>query len=394
MSSSNLVRLALIEEVSYGITPGSGNFKTARFTSEALSGTPNTVESKQLRTDRMSSGQVVVGLQVAGDMKFELAKESALDLLLASAMYSDWVVSSLVTVDLSIDATLKTITRATGSYNSPQLKVGDILTLAGFSNAANNTQVMVAEITSATVIKYVGTTLVTEVGTGTSYKCADKLTIGTTKKSFSLEKSFTDLTTKAINYTGMIVSALDLKFAYGALSEGSFSFMGNGYAAVSAAVDFLTYSRTVDAAATSQSLNGSIDMPFLASSALGVLDTAGIDLQSVGMKMANNLTAITTIGELPPKDYSAGTAQISMDLVAYLSNEAWSILGKKLTQDPFALGFMVKNSGGWYGFYLPQIQVSFPDPVAAGQNQNIMLNMTGQAKVGASGESALTIYRS
>lgn len=69
MSSSNLVRVAFIEEVAYGVTPGAGNFETARFTSENLSGTPDTVESQQIRTDRMSSGQVVTGLQVAGTYK-------------------------------------------------------------------------------------------------------------------------------------------------------------------------------------------------------------------------------------------------------------------------------------------------------------------------------------
>jgi len=55
MSSANLVRLTAIEETVYGETPVAGNFKTARFTSEALSGTPDTSESQSIRTDRLSS---------------------------------------------------------------------------------------------------------------------------------------------------------------------------------------------------------------------------------------------------------------------------------------------------------------------------------------------------
>ena len=54
---------------------------------------------------------------------------------------------------------------------------------------------------------------------------------------------------------------------------------------------------------------------------------------------------------------------------------------------------MVKNAGGAYGFYLPQVQVTFDDPATGGQNQDIMTSMSGMAKVGATGESALTIYR-
>src|ERR1043165_7236204 len=112
MSSSNLVRLAFIEEVEYGVAP-TGNFQTARFTSESLSGTPETTESQQIRTDRMSGGQVVVGLTVGGEMNFELAKEDALDNFLESAMHSEWDEADAVTVSLAIDASAKTLTRST-----------------------------------------------------------------------------------------------------------------------------------------------------------------------------------------------------------------------------------------------------------------------------------------
>ncbi len=392
MSSSNLVRLAFIKESTYGVTPGSGNFSTARFTSEALSGTPNTVESQQIRTDRMSSGQVVVGLEVGGDLNFELAKEDALDSFLESAMYSTWSTASTVTVDLDIDATLKTITRASGDWNVG-VAVGDFLTLAGFSNAANNVQVMVAGITSATVIKYVGPTLVTETGTGTSYDRADKLSIGTTKSSFTMEKAFLDLTNKAINYRGVIANTLSLNFTYGELATGTFGFLGNDYQVVDAAIDFATNGRTINAPATSNTLNGSIDMPFLASSAVGTLDTSGFDLQSVAIELNNNLSAQNVIGDIAPRDYSAGTAQINVTLSAYLSNSSWEVIGKKLTQEPFALAFQVKNVNGWYAVYMPQVQVSFEDPASAGQNQDILLSMSGTAKVGATGESAMVIYR-
>jgi Phage tail tube protein len=396
VSSSNLVRVTFIEETVYGVVPA-GNFKTARFTSENFSGTPNTVESKQIRVDRMSSGQIVTGLDVKGTMAFELAKEAPIDLFLASAMYSDWVVSSLITVDLSINASTKRITRSAGSYITDGVKIGDVVTLGGFASALNNVPIMVCEIVSATVIRYVGpSTMVTEVGpTGlTTFKVADKLSIGITKKSFSIVKEFLDLTTKSINYKGFIVSSMDLNVAFGSIVTGSFGFSGNSYVTGTLATDRLNNGRTIDAAATTNSLNGSVDMPFVASSALGQLDDAGFDIKSVGIKLDNNLTAQTVIGNIAPRDYTTGTSKIDLDIAAYLTDAAWSVLGKKLTQDPFALGFMVKNSGGWYAFFLPQIQVSFEDPVSGGQNQDVMLPMKGMAKVGESGESALTIFRS
>jgi hypothetical protein len=391
-TSSNLVRVAFIEESTYGVTPGAGNFSTARFTSEALSGTPATVESQQIRIDRMSSGQVVTGLEVQGALNFELAKEGPLDLFMASAMYSDWTTQSLVTVDLTITG-LNTLTRASGDWSST-LAVGDIVTLGGFAASANNVQIMVTEVTSATVLEFVGPEgIVNEVGTGTTYKRSDKLVIGTTKKSFSIEKKFTDLTTKGINYLGMIASELSVDVAFGDLITGSVTFSGNDYITADTAGELITNARTVDAAATTQTLNGSVDMPFIATSALGTFSTDGLQVQSVSISLNNNVTPQNVIGDIAPVDYTPGTAQIEVNISAYLTNEVWPILASKLSQDSFGVGFMVKNSGGYYGFFMPAVQVSFEDPASGGQNQDVVLDMSGTAKVSDTGGSALVIYR-
>lgn len=393
-SSSNLVRVAFIEEVTYGETPVAGNFETARFTSEALSGSPQTVESKQIRIDRMSSGQVVTGLQVQGNMAYELAKETQLEKFMESAMYNAFTTLALVTVDLSYNSATRELTRASGNWTSAGIVKGDILTLTGFVATANNTQVMVTSVDSATVIKIsVPTGFVTEVGTGTTYKRLDKLTIGTTKKSFSMEKAFTDLTDKAIVYKGMIVGSMDLNVNFGELITGSLGFFGNDNEAVSLAADFITDGRTINAPATTQTLNGSIDMPLLASGAIGVFGPSDFAIKSVSLKLDNNLSAQNVIGKVAPRDYTPGTAKIDVDLSAYLDDSSWAIMPKKLSQDPFELGFIVKNSGGIYGFYIPALQVSFDDPMSAGQNQDVMFSMKGMARVGLNGESALTIFK-
>jgi hypothetical protein len=397
MGSSNLVKITKINEVSYGVTPVAGNFQTSRYISETLSGSPQTVESKQIRTDRMSSGQITTGLQVQGGINFELAKETVLEDYMASAMSSDWNILALITVDLSYNAGTKLLTRATGSWITDGIVKGDIITLAGFLNTINNTQFMVAQVNSATVVRLVvkgGFTFVTEVGVGTSFKRSDKLVIGLLKKSFSIQKEFTDLTTKAIVYRGMLAATMDLNVTFGELINGSFGFSGNNHFVADAANEFITDGRTVDVPATTDSLNGSIDMPFLANDAVGVFDDASLDLRSVAIALDNNLTPQNVIGDVAPKDYSQGTARINIDLSAYLTNAAWTLLGKRLTQESFALGFMVQNLDGYYGFYMPAIQVSSDDPASAGQDQDIILTMQGQAKVGDLGESALVIYRS
>lgn len=384
----------MIQEASYGETPVAGNFKTVRFISESLSGTPTTVESQQITTNRHSSGQILTGLNVGGDINFELAKEEVIDMLLASAMCSTWQTFSPITIDLTVDATLKTITRASGSW-PVTMKKGDILTLSGFLETENNVQIMVKEITSATVIKYIsGAPLADEVGTGTSFKQNDKIEIGTTQVSFSMERAYTDLTAKAIIYKGMIVSAMSLAIQYGQIANGTFTFSGNTYLPVEGAANFITNGRTIDPAATTQSLNGSVDMPFIANSAAGEFDASTFCIQSLNLSLDNQVTTKTCIGEIAPTGYGLGTAQVGVELSAYLGDSNWDIIGKKLTQEPFEVGGLLKNNDGWIGFYMPAVQVSFDDPSSGGANQEVTMDMSGTAKGGSAGESPLTFFRS
>jgi hypothetical protein len=395
MSSSNLVRLAAIEETNLGESP-SGNFSTVRFNSESLSGTPTTTASQQIRSDRMSSGQIAVGLEVGGEINFELAKDPAFDLFMESAMLNEWDTQAPQAVDLDLDVSAKTLTRASGDFNT-DLDVGDIITLAGFSNSVNNTQAQVVEIVSATEIRCVfnetNGPVVNETGTGTSYKRADRLQIGQNKKSFSIEKAFLDLADKALIYKGMLVNTLNLNVTYGEIVGGTFGFSGTRYDAADSSSEFITDGNTIVPASTTNAFNGSIDMPFVNSSSTGTLDEAVFCIQSASISLNNNLLAQTCIGEAAPKDYSPGEASIEISLSAYLADSNWDFLAKKLTQEPFALGFMIKNAGGFYGFYLPAIQTSFSDPASGGPNQQISLEMTGTAKIGENGESALYIYK-
>lgn len=396
MSSSNLVRVSFIEEATLGETPVAGDFETVRFNSESLSGTPTTTQSQQIRSDRMSSGQIAVGLEVAGEVNFELAKDSGLEKFMESAMLNDWDTQASQSVDLEIDSVAKTISRASGDFNAT-LDVGDIISLSGFSNSVNNTQAQVVAINSALEIKVVfnesNGAVVDEVGSGTSYQRADRLQIGANKKSFTMEKAFLDLADKALIYKGQLVNTFSLNIAYGEIITGTVGFNGTKYQAADSAVEFATNGRTILPASTTNAFNGSIDMPFVNSSSTGVLDEATFCIQSASLSLNNNMQAQTCIGEAAPKDYSPGEASIEVSISAYLADDNWNFLAKKLSQEPFALGFMVKNAGGFYGFYLPAIQTSFSDPASGGANQQISIEMTGTAKVGANGESALYIYR-
>jgi len=393
MSSSNSVKISIIEETIRGETPAVGDFGQIGFTSESLSGTPETTESQKIRNDRLASGMVVTGLTVGGDIGFELSPDAVLNKFMESAMLSSFAVDTPVTVDLEIDATLKTITRAAGDWNT-DVVAGDLITLSTFVNAENNTQVFVTAINSATEISYVGPSdMVDEVKVDAVFVVADKIGIGTTKKSFSMEKHFTELTNKALIYKGMMVSSMSLSVAYGALVSGGFSFVGLDAYSVDAAVDFITNARTVTDPAASQSMNGSVDMPFIISDFSGDLTQLGFCIQSVELNLNNNELAKNCIGKAAAQDYSFNTANVEVTLSAYIADDNWDLLKKKLSQESFSLGFIVKNFDGFYAFYIPALQVSFDDPASSGPNQDIIVSMTGMGKVGPNGEKSLYIYK-
>lgn len=384
-------------QVTAAATPllsGLYDWKTARYISEKYSGTPETTESAQIRTDRMSSGQVVTGLTVGGGHSFELAKETAIEDFLESAMFNAWDTTSITgTRTMALDATAKTITCVAGSFVTEGLVVGDVITLSDFVDAGNNVPVQVTGVAALT-LNFAGPTGMVTASESATYARANKLSISTTKKSISVEKVFTDLTTKGILYKGMLVSQMELNVEYGSLISGSFDLSGNDYDTADAASEFGSYLEYIDDPATTNTLNGSVDMPFLTTNVTGSFVQDSFCIQSLKLSLANNLSTQTCIGRSAPENYNPGTAQIKIDLNSYLKDANWDMLARKLSQDSFALGFIVKNTGGWYGFYLPAIQVSFDDPASGGQNQDVSMQMTGTAKVGASGESALTLYRS
>ena len=373
---------------------GSGEFKTARFTSEQYSGTPETTESQQIRTDRLSSGQVVTGLTVEGGHNFELAKELAIEDFMESAMFNSWDTSfAIKNRNFAIDTTAKTITSDSGSFVTDGLEVGDVIVLSNFASAVNNVPVMVTAVT-ALVIDYAGpSTMVDAASEAASYQRGDKLSIGTSKKSLTIEKTFLDLTDKAIIYKGCLVSQMDLNIEYGSLISGVFNTSGNYYATADAANEFISYLEYIDDPATTNSLNGSVDMPFVTTDVTGSFVQDTFCIQNLNMSLNNNLSTQTCIGKAAPEDYSPGTAALTVELSSYLKDANWDLLARKLSQESFAIGFTVNNSDGWYGFYMPAIQVSFDDPASAGQNQDISMDMSGTAKVGANGEPSLTIYR-
>lgn len=402
MSSSNLVRINYVAETEYGerASPLSGvTLKTARFTSESLSGTPLTTESQALRTDRMSGGQVVTGLEVGGAIDFELAPDAFFDDFFEAGMMTTWVADETVNTSVTLTPDGADDQKATLTLGAEFANLV-VNTLVKLETAGGNVIVSVISVdTPSTVF-----TVATERGQAAISETCDVtlpqyLDIGSTQKSFMIGKAYEDVTDspadtdqKSQTYNGELVSGFSINSQYGEIVTGSFSMMGNGYEQESPALHqaVTTAGGSITAAGTTNPLNASIDVPLVTSD--GAATTFCIE--SFNIELDNGLSPQNCIGKQAPTGYTLGTAGINITASIYNSETSYeAFMPAKLTQTPVALTFAMINSEGGYAFHMPAVQLSFPDPSGAGRNQDTMLEASGVAKVGTGGASALRIYK-
>ena len=402
MSSGNLVSVIYAPETVYGVEDAPLSTVTAntvRFTSESLSGTPTTSESAAIRVDRMSGGQITTGLDVGGGLDWELSAGKFFDDWFEASMMSTWVAAEILSTDVTLSPTTPTQANLiiTGDFTTIGVAVNDVLQLVPASgpcivlsviSITSTTEVVVATPTDTPAISSVAMNV----------EIPENLSIGTEQKSFTIGKSYLDtphdLTTDlhSQTYTGSLVSAFNVSCNYGEISTGSFTTLGNGYVQEYPSYEqrIIAAGGSVSPAGTEQPVNASIDVPLVTSAGT----SADYCIESFTIDLDNGLNAQSCIGEIAPSGYILGTAAIAITASIYNSDNAYDIyMPNKLTQAPISMTFTMDNSDGGWAFFLPAVQLSFPDPASSGQNTTVMLDATGTAKVGADGGSALIIYK-
>lgn len=413
MGSPAAVEVIALKEDEYGKTPdlATAEAGTVRFISEALSGTPTTATSAELRKDRMSGGQVVVGLESGGTINFELSKDDMYDEFIEGALMSHWV-TGVVGVEGAVTLTKDVTNDQLASINSTSidtgdidglgraLAVGDVVVLTGFVNEANNGPVQVTEIVSASVFKAtVQRETVDEVSGATGkIVVGDYVDIGSEINSWTLSKAYTDtlhlLTDEehSQRYTGSIVNAMSLNVTYGEIINGVFTFLSNGYdqehPSLHQQID--EAGGVVNPAGTANPLNGSVDMQMV------TVDGQPTDfcIQSLTMELNNGSTPQTCIGKIAPVKYNLGPVAISITVSIYLSDQSYDkFMPAKLSQVPIGIMFATDNLDGGYAFDLRAVQLTFPDPAAAGGDTPVVIDASGVAKVGPNGSSAIRVWR-
>jgi hypothetical protein len=392
MSSSSSVALAILKETTaYNSVEATGNFDTLAYVSETLSGDMQVNESAKIGADRQPSGQYVVGQEVGGSITTELTPEPVQrSLILAGMMAAAWSSPNATDPDaLTIDVSAGTITAATEDFVAQGFAVNDLIKLSGFSNAKNNATVFVTAVSASTLTVIMANGMVDEVGGGDEVATRPGYAeIGSTRHSFSIAKIFSDLTGKEIAYTGMRVGTLNFGMRYGEAGTIEIGFAGAGHKIATQASEMITNGRTINAASSSGELTAGAHMSFIALDG----ERAAYCVESLTINLDNAMQAQNCIGSLAPQNQIPNTANITVELSAYLEDENFDLHDLRASQVPLAIGYAMENPDGGYGVYMPEAQLVFNDAQSGGKDQQVMIEMNGRARKGATA-NALRIYQ-
>jgi hypothetical protein len=192
------------------------------------------LESAEVRPSRQRSDVRHGFNRMAGTVGFQLSLQDYDDMI-EYVMGGAWAVINVAgTPNLGADGTGPDFfSRAAGSFVTDGFRPGDIIVTTGFTNGENNGTFQVTAV-SATQLTIAETTLVTETeGTGKTLQCAgQRIDIGTTLKTISLERQFQDLTLYQI-FRGVAINQMNLSITPDAMIGGTFDMIGMSSAAIS-----------------------------------------------------------------------------------------------------------------------------------------------------------------
>jgi hypothetical protein len=215
------------KETSYGVGPSPLDMTEVRNTEDTISLVRDSFVSDERRGDRGIHDMRLGNKQPAGDISFEFSYGAFDDFLLAGLGASAWVAPYTdLTVSVTVDEEEKTYTRATGSWLTSGVKVGDTITVTGLTTTADNITAKVTEVT-ATILTFgdaTGLADITVAEEGVFNTDARVIKKGSTVTSFAIEKAFTDVNEYQL-YTGGIVNTVNLEVSPNAMITGSFGML-------------------------------------------------------------------------------------------------------------------------------------------------------------------------
>lgn len=349
IASGSLKRLAMITEVSYGVTPAASAFDLIRHTAESLNLQRDNYQSAEVRSDRQISDFRLGMRRVVGDIDVE-ASVGSHDALIAGALGGAWAAASTSGINLSWTSATKVIARATGSWITDGFDVGDIVKVAGFANGATNGNKTVTALTALnmTVAEAGGADEATGAGRSVVLPATagKKLKAGVLMPSFSIERGMTDAARFQL-YKGCVVNALSLELRPGQMNRMRFTFIG----------DDATDAGATGSNGTFNTLSSNAPM----SAFDGVLTEGGVQIAtitSMQLNLANGRQGVGVIGSDSTPQIFEGTSDVRGTMTALFPDS--TLLAKFIAETESSIDVKINDVNGtdFHKVRLPRVKYS------------------------------------
>jgi hypothetical protein len=392
LGTSNRVALRVVEESTWGVTPTSPALEALRFNSESLNFNADFTTSEEIRADRMTSDTVMVSASGSGDIESELSF-GTFDKLFAGAMFNNWVTAGSIVAAATDIALVRTpgspvtwsLTSGATDMAAQSWSVGQYVLVAGFADP------FFAEIVSIAA-GALGIRPLTDVP---SDSAGDPITItplnfvrnGTTPKSFTVQKAFTDLAVQELlNFQGSRVGSLAFDISTGSIITLSMSMMAKDA--------LMTETQFSGASVTAANSNEVMNAVTNISGITFDGDPSGTELffNTLSISIDNQLRGQEAVGTLGYIGIQPGRLALTGSIELYFSNSA--VYDKFRASGTFALSFLARdNAGNAYVVSIPRAKYTALEITAGGLDQDIFAAAEFEALINTAGTYQVQISR-
>lgn len=377
MSDANRIRVSLIPEVTFGVTPTSTPpFLILPTTGQSLRDRLGYQQSQTIRSDRNVKDLVRLSKAAGGGLPCELTFAETTTALYAAirASLCSAAETAATTQVTSVTSSSNVLSAGSGNVETG-VEVGDILRIRDASDVLVAYVKVSAIDTGAHTVTVVGATIPNAV---TTYKVlrGARMKNGTEELSYSVEVARTDIDIAQI-FTGQVFDSMDLSVSDEGITTAGFSLMGSSSTRIDAPISgtgtsaiYMTGATYTDP--TSHPVLDSISVPEIR------VANSAYAAKSLGITFANNVAPRTQIGALGPQSMRRGTFNAQIRVRAYM--DGFDDLDDFATNTETDLWFILidANNRGW-SFSFPQCKFSDAGADTQGLDQDDYKELALQA---------------
>lgn len=319
MADGFRTRISLVAESTYGTTPATPTMRVLPITGHGITDRVTQTPSNVINTTRNIDDMVRTGRGATGTIPCELRHSpsgEALDLAMQAIM-SGTATAVATVASCTTTAAAKTVTRASGSFVSDGIVVGDLIRLTG-GTAADMGYLRVTVVAALTLTVDRATNFAGSAANVTVTRAA-RTTNALLAPSFTVEVAHLDLQ-RAHIFRGVVFNSATINLAVNQLATVTFQIE---------AKDSIVSGNT---GTTDQFLTGAT---YSAMTARPTLDPIGVQeiilgngttdtdvpAQSVTLTLSNNITPREQLAALGPVSMSRGQYGAAMQASAYFDNQ-------------------------------------------------------------------------